>query len=78
MMASKKLTFEQSIARLEEIVSLLEKGDATLEESVALFDEGTKLAANCSGQLDRAEQAVVRLTKGTDGEPVETPFEVDG
>ena len=37
-MAEKKLTFEQSMARLEEIVKLLERGEAPLEESLALFE----------------------------------------
>ena len=42
-MSAKKQTFEQEIARLEEIVAALEKGDAPLADSLALFEEGTKL-----------------------------------
>ena len=68
------LTFEQAMQRLEEIVSLLEDGKAPLNESMALFEEGTKLAAACSKQLDQAEQKILKLTKGPDGEPVETPL----
>ena len=74
-MSGKKLTFEQQLARLEEIVAALEKGDAQLADSLKLFEEGTKLIASCSDQLDRAEQQVVRLMKGPDGAPVELPFE---
>ena len=40
-----KKTFEENMARLEEIVALLEKGDAQLSQSLSLFEEGTKLAA---------------------------------
>ena len=40
MPTKKKLTFEQSMARLEEIVGLLERGDAPLEQAMALFEEG--------------------------------------
>ncbi len=40
-----------------------------------LFEEGTKLIAVCSKQLDQAEQQVVKLMKGPDGAPVELPFE---
>ena len=72
-MSSKK-TFEEQIARLEEIVSMLERGDAQLADSLALFEEGTKLIAACSKQLDQAEQQVVKLMKGADGAPVETEF----
>lgn len=73
-MAAKKKPFEQSMTRLEEIVSILERGESTLDESLALFEEGTKLAAACSKQLDQAEQKILKLTKGPDGEPVETPL----
>lgn len=73
-MAAKKLTFEQQLGRLEEIVAALEKGDVPLAESLALFEEGTKLIAGCSKQLDQAEQQVVELMKGPDGAPVELPF----
>ncbi len=73
-MSAKKVTFEQQIARLEEIVAALEKGDAQLADSLALFEEGTKLIAACSKELDRAEQQVVKLMKGPDGAPSELPF----
>lgn len=74
-MSGKKLTFEQQLSRLEEIVAALERGDAPLADSLKLFEEGTKLIASCSDQLDRAEQQVVKLMKGPDGAPVELPFE---
>ena len=73
-MSAKKVTFEQQLARLEEIVAALEKGDAPLADSLALFEEGTKLIAACSKQLDQAEQQVVKLMKGADGAPVGLPF----
>ena len=38
-MAAKK-TFEENMARLEQIVTLLEKGDAQLTDSLALFEAG--------------------------------------
>ena len=65
-MAGKKLDFEQSMARLEEIVGLLERGDAPLDEAMALFEEGAKLM--------QAEQKVTLLTAGEDGQPREEPF----
>ena len=54
-MGEQTATFEQNIRRLEEIVAALEKGDAPLADSLALFEEGTRLIAACSGELDRAE-----------------------
>ncbi len=74
-MARKKLSFEESMKRLEEIVLHLEKGDIPLQESIAYFEEGTRLLSDCSSMLDEAEQLVVKLRKGNDGEPEELPFE---
>lgn len=74
-MAVKKLTFEQAMSRLEEIVKRLEQGDASLEEALALFEEGIRLLGGCSAQLDSAEQKVRKLLAGPDGQPMEEPFE---
>lgn len=74
MAAKKKLNFEGSMARLEEIVSLLEQGDAPLEQAMALFEEGAVLLRECTRQLDEAEQKVTILTAGTGGEAEEMPF----
>ena len=67
-------TFEDNLARLEEIVAALEKGDAKLAESLKLFEEGSKLVSDCGAMLDKAEQTVIKLSKGADGAPVESPF----
>ncbi len=69
-----ELIFEQKMARLEEIVAKLEKGDAQLGDSLRLFEEGTRLIAACREELDKAEQQVVKLMKGPDGAPVENEF----
>ncbi len=74
-MAAKKLSFEEAMARLEEIVTAMEQGEAPLEQSLALFTEGTTLLKQCTALLDKAEQQVTKLTRGADGQPVEAPFE---
>ena len=74
-MAEKKLSFEQSIERLQEIVAVLEKGDAPLADSLKLFEEGTRLVSSCTDLLGKAEQKVVRLVKRADGTPREEPFD---
>ena len=75
MAMKKKMDFEGSMVRLEEIVSLLERGDAPLEQAMTLFEEGAKLLRECTKQLDQAEQKVTLLTAGEDGQPVEEPFQ---
>ncbi len=68
-------SFEQSLARLDEIVRALEKGDAPLAESLGLFEEGAGLVKSCTEQLNQAQQRVVQLRKSADGSPEELPFE---
>lgn len=75
MAGKKKVSFEQSMVRLEEIVSLLEHGDAPLEEAMSLFEEGAKLLKACTKCLDEAEQKVLLLTAGENGQPQEEPFQ---
>lgn len=77
-MAEKKRSFEQNMARLEEIVALLERGEAPLEESLKLFEEGTGLMKQCSSLLDKAEQKVTLLTVGPGGAQEEQPFQGEG
>lgn len=73
-MPTKKLNFEDSIRRLEEIVTLLEQGDAGLEQSLALFEEGTGLMRRCADLLDKAEQKVAMLKVDANGQPEQAPF----
>ena len=75
MPKTEKVSFEKSLGRIEEIVKSLERGDVSLDEALSLFEEGTKLIKSCGKMLDDAEQKVVALQKGGDGEPVETDFE---
>ena len=71
------MTFENMLQRLEEIVRALEQGDVPLDRSLALYTEGADLIRRCTRQLDEAEQTVVKLQKGSDGSPVELPFDAE-
>ncbi len=72
-MAEKK--FEAAMARLDEIVQELEKGDLPLEQSLKLFEEGIKLSRICSKRLDEAERKVEILLKDKNGTVKAAPFE---
>ncbi len=69
------MSYEQAIERLNRIVGDLERGNLPLADALSLFEEGTGLMKRCTELLDSAEQKVVMLKKGADGEPVELPFE---
>ncbi|MDO5152324.1 MAG: exodeoxyribonuclease VII small subunit [Eubacteriales bacterium] len=68
-------TFEQSMARLEQIVRAMERGDVALEESLKLFQEGTELVRSCQKLLDEAQLQVKKIMTAPDGSPVEEDFQ---
>ena len=56
-----KMTFEQAIKRLEEIVDLLENNETSLDDSVELFQEGVQLSQYCSKKLGNVENKVCKI-----------------
>ena len=68
-------TFEESMARLEQIVRAMERGDVPLEESLKLFQEGTQLVQTCSKLLDEAQLQIQKIMTAADGSPVMEDFE---
>lgn len=77
-MTDNKTTFENNISKLENIVELLEKGEAPLDECISLFEEGVKISRECINMLDNAEQKIKLITKNNDGEFSESDFIPDG
>lgn len=67
-------TFEESMARLEQIVRAMERGDVALEESLKLFQEGTELVRSCQKLLEDAQLRVKKIMTAPDGTPVEEAF----
>ena len=59
--------FENALARLETIVSDLERGELPLDESLKIFEEGIKLSKTCLKILDDAERKVEILVQEKDG-----------
>lgn len=76
-MEEKKLTFEEGMKRLEEIVTSLEKGSVALEDSMTLFTEGTKLSQDLQKILDEAESKIKMITE-QNGEVTAVDFEAQG
>ena len=67
-------SFEEALARLEEIVRTLENGKANLDDSLLAFEEGIGLVKYCNEKLTQAEQRVRVLIEGQDGEMREEAF----
>ena len=72
-MAKTKMSFEQALERIEEIVSEIEDGSVPLEESIDKYAEGTKLIDHCRTILGNAEKKIQLLTKGQDDDQKLTP-----
>lgn len=71
---SSEMTFEQALARLEEIAHQLEGGDLPLEQAIALAEEGFKLSHFCEEQLTAAEGKIQQLVERM-GRPVLEPLQ---
>lgn len=69
-----KLSFEQALQRLEQVVRELESGDLALENALALFQEGVTLSRLCTGQLDQAEARIEKLLEQS-GDAILQPVE---
>ena len=70
-----KLSFEQALEKLEQIVSEIEEGEVPLEESIARYAEGIALIKQCRAILSQAEQKIQLLAKG-EGERLQVEGEL--
>lgn len=55
-MNPESMTFEEAMARLDEIAARLENADTPLEETVSLYEEGIRLADACGKKLQDAKK----------------------
>lgn len=62
-----KLTFEESVKELEQLVKELESNELTLDESIEKFEKGMKLSKHCSKLLETAEKKISILIEKEDG-----------
>ncbi|HEX2581749.1 MAG TPA: exodeoxyribonuclease VII small subunit [Dongiaceae bacterium] len=57
-----RMSFDQALGELEELVKKLERGDAKLEEAILLYERGTALKAHCEAKLHDAQMKVEKIT----------------
>jgi len=58
-----RISFEDALRELEEVVAKLSREDVSLEDSVRLYEEGLKLSGICSEILEKATQKITELEK---------------
>ena len=71
-----KDNFEESMKKLENIITELENGNLNLDESVKKFEEGMKIAKQCNTILEDAEKKITILLE-KDGELKEENFDAE-
>jgi exodeoxyribonuclease VII small subunit len=71
----KKISFEESIIKLEESVKRLESGNMSLDDALAEFEMAVGLVKTCNEKLEAAERKVKILVEGADGIITDKPFE---
>jgi exodeoxyribonuclease VII small subunit len=58
-----KLTFEEALVRLEEIVETLSSQKVNLEMMIELYEEGTALREHCAKRLEEAKMKIEVISK---------------
>ncbi|MBM7651563.1 exodeoxyribonuclease VII small subunit [Neobacillus cucumis] len=61
MTNEKTLTFEEAMAKLEQIVEKLEEGDVPLEEAITFYKEGMELSKLCHDKLKTVEEQLTQI-----------------
>ena len=75
-----KLTFEEAMKELEELVDSLDKGDVSLDEAIAAYDRGSQLKDYCQKKLHDAKMKVetIQASENIDTIPEKlSPFKPD-
>ena len=75
--AIEKMSFEEALKELEEIVRKLESGNVELEKSIEIYERGAKLKAHCESRLKSAELKIEQIVQGGDGKPDTEPASFD-
>lgn len=61
-------TFEEELARLEELADKMEQGELPLDELMNAYEEGSKLSQTLAGRLNRAKARLSEVKTGKNGE----------
>lgn len=69
-----KLSFEEALTKLEQIVGNLESGKDGLEESIKSYEQGIALKKHCEKKLREAQEKIEKIVVSPDGEVSTEPF----
>ena len=72
-----KLSFEEALAELEQIVRRLEGGTGKLDEAIQSYERGALLKRHCEAKLREAQARVDKIVVGPDGGVSTEPAKLD-
>jgi len=76
-----KMSFEEAIRELTDIVGKIEQGKIPLQDSLEQYEKGMALIKHCRGILEKAEKRIEKISeaepKTQEGPEVKTQQETD-
>ena len=72
-----KMSFEDALEELEDIVRTLEDGKGKLEDAITAYERGTKLKVHCEKKLKAAQAKVETISFSADGEVAAEPADIE-
>ena len=75
-MAEEKQNFETSLKKLEQLVAEMESGQLPLDDMMARFEEGRKLVAACTAELESVRQRIEKVVSAPGEPPKVEPLEI--
>jgi len=73
----RKLSFEDALAEMEDIVQRLESGEVKLDEAIDAYTRGAHLKTHCQAKLKEAQARIDKIVLGPDGSPATEPAGMD-
>ena len=70
-----KLSFEDALAELEQIVGRLEAGRSKLDDAIAAYERGALLKRHCEAKLREAQMKVEQIQLQPDGSLTAKPLD---
>ena len=73
----KKLSFEDALQALEEIVKGLESGDVKLDQAIDSYARGAALKRHCESKLREAQAKIEKISLDANGTPRTEPANLE-
>jgi exodeoxyribonuclease VII small subunit len=70
-----KLSFEDALEELKQIVAKLEGGQGKLDQAIEAYQRGAALKRHCEAKLREAQEKIEKISLGPKGEVETEPFD---